>query len=71
MADTGASADAPPAKRDNGAENRELPRGKIDIIYTGGFPPFWKPRSFFTVTPEEFRRRRRKSLWPLSLLWRD
>lgn len=71
MAEMEASAKAPLVDSDHGSEQRELPQGKIDIIYTGGFPPFWKPRSFFTVTPEEFRQRRRKSLWPLSLLWRD
>lgn len=71
MAETEVSVEHPPVDSENGTEPRDLPQGKIDIIYTGGFPPFWKPRSFFTVTPEEFRRRRRTSLWPLSLLWRD
>ena len=71
MAEMETSAKAPLVGTDDGSGQRKLPPGKIDIIYTGGFPPFWKPRSFFTVTPEEFRRRRRRSLWPLSLLWRD
>ena len=39
---------------------RRLPPGSLDVIYTGGFPPFWKiwKKRMMTIPPPESRPRR-------------
>ena len=42
------------------SKKRRLPPGELDVIYTSGFPPFWKiwKKGMMTIPPPEWRRRR-------------
>ena len=48
-----------PAQRKTG--KRRLPPGKLDVIYTSGFPPFWKiwkSKGLMTIPPPRSSRQR-------------
>ena len=52
---------AKPDQAERPEKSGELPPGKLDVIYIGGFPPVWKiwrKKGMVTIQPRESRRER-------------
>ena len=75
MAEMDASAKVPPVesaeRRENGRSATNLPPAKLHIVYTSGFPPFWRTNPGDSlIAAQEWQKRPPPLQWLRSLLRR-